>query len=157
VLDTARLRYALGQKLRTSPKNVHAYVVGEHGDSEFVAWSSANFSLQKVADILAQTDRDKIEDMVKNAAYKIINKKGATHYGIGMCMAHITAAILGDENAVLPVSNYHEPTGVFVGMPAKVGRTGVKERLPIELNAKEHRLLDKSLEIIHSAVKSVLE
>ncbi|MDR0591414.1 MAG: L-lactate dehydrogenase [Candidatus Nomurabacteria bacterium] len=157
VLDTARLRYALGQKLRTNPKNLHAYVVGEHGDSEFVAWSSANFSLQKVTEVLDKEGQSKIEDAVKNAAYKIIEKKGATYYGIGMCMARITEAILGDENAVLPVSNFNERGQVFIGMPAAVGRTGVKERLPIELSAREQKYLDRSIDIIKKAVKSVIK
>jgi L-lactate dehydrogenase len=156
VLDTARLRYALGQKLKTNPKNIHAYVVGEHGDSEFVAWSSANYSLQKVTEVLGRDDQVKIESDIKNTAYKIIDKKGATHYGIGMCMAYITKAILGDENAILPVSNFNDHAGIFIGMPAKVGRTGVKERLPIELSRGEQKQFSASIDVIKKAVKMVV-
>ncbi|MDR0398126.1 MAG: L-lactate dehydrogenase [Candidatus Nomurabacteria bacterium] len=156
VLDTARLRYALGDELKTNPKNIHAYVVGEHGDSEFVAWSSANFSMGKITSLVDAKRRAAIEDGVKNAAYDIIAKKGATHYGIGMCMAHITEAILGDADLVLPVSNYNEQAGVFIGSPATIGRTGVKKRVYIGLNAKEQKQFDVSAEVIKSAIKTVI-
>jgi L-lactate dehydrogenase len=157
VLDTARLRYALGQKLKTNPKDIHAFVIGEHGDSEFVPWSSANFSMQKVTDSLSKNELAEVEQTVKNAAYTIINKKGATHYGIGMCMARITEAVLGDEDAILPVSNFNEHAGVFVGMPAKIGRSGVKGRVSIELSAKEQKQLDTSIDVIKEVVKTVVQ
>ena len=89
-LDTARLRYMVGNKLNINPKNVHAYVIGEHGDSEFIPWSNANIGLQKINDYLNNEDMTIIENEVRNAAYEIINKKGATYYGIGMCLVRIT-------------------------------------------------------------------
>jgi L-lactate dehydrogenase len=147
----------LGQRLKASPKDIHANVIGEHGDSEFVPWSSANFSMQKITDLIGQAELDKIETTVKNAAYNIIAKKGVTHYGIGMCMARITEAILGDENAILPVSNFNETAGLFIGMPATVGRTGVKGRAHIKLSDKEQKRLDASIEVIKTAVKLVVK
>jgi L-lactate dehydrogenase len=157
VLDTARLRYNLGTKLDVNSKDIHAYMVGEHGDSEFAAWSSANVSMQRITELLGSDELKKIEEKSKNAAYAIIDKKGATHYGIGMCMARITEAILGDENVILPVSNFNDAAGVFIGMPAEVGRTGVKKRVFIGLSAKEQKQLDASVKVIKDAIKTVIE
>ena len=105
-LDTARLRYEVAKNIDISPKNIHAYVIGEHGDSEFVPWSNANVGLQNIRDFL---DNDKLEEIcnnVRNAAYEIINRKGNTSYGIGMSMVRITNAILENENLILTVSSY---------------------------------------------------
>ena len=95
-LDTARLRYMVAEKLKISPKNVHAYVIGEHGDSEFVPWSNANVGLQNIKDYLDDKQLEEIYLSVKNAAYEIIDRKGATCYGIGMCLVRITNAILNN-------------------------------------------------------------
>ena len=100
-LDTARLRYLVGNRLNIAPSEVHAYVIGEHGDSELVAWSNAMVGLQNVSDYLTEFDEDDIKDEVKNAAYEIINRKGATYYGIGMSLAYITNSILDDQNNIL--------------------------------------------------------
>ena len=105
-LDTARLKYMIGNKINVNPKNVHAYVIGEHGDSEFIPWSNANIGLQKIEQLLSKEELDEIEYEVKNAAYEIINRKGATYYGIGMCLVKITNAILEDENRIITVSKY---------------------------------------------------
>ena len=113
-LDTARLRYLVGEKLNINPKNVHGYVIGEHGDSEFIPWSNVNIGLQNITDFLNNQELSEIEKDVRNAAYEIINKKGATFYGIGMCLARITNAILGDENTVLAVSAYDEVNDIYM-------------------------------------------
>ena len=101
-LDTARLQNMIGKKLCISPKNITAYVIGEHGDSEFIPWSNANISMQNIKEFLSLEEMKQIEYDVKNAAYEIINKKGATYYGIGMALVAITNAILGNENAIIP-------------------------------------------------------
>ena len=145
-LDTARLRYLIGEELKINPKNVHAYVIGEHGDSEFVPWSNVNIGLQNIGSFIDKEKCFDIENSVRNAAYEIINKKGATYYGIGMCLVRITNAILGDENAIITVSNYDETNGVYVGLPAIINRTGVHKKIFVELNNDETVKLQNSIE-----------
>ena len=154
-LDTSRLRYLISDKLNISPKNVHAYVIGEHGDSEFVPWSNANIGLQNINDYLNEEDKEQICLEVKNAAYEIINKKGATYYGIGMCLVRITNAILGDENAIITVSTYDKENDVFIGLPAILNSTGIKNRIYIELNEDEAKKLQNSIDIIKDAINKI--
>ena len=155
-LDTARLQLIIGKKLCISPKNIHAYVIGEHGDSEFIPWSNANISLQNIKDFFREVDLKEIEDEVRNAAYEIINKKGATYYGIGMAMVRITNAILGNENSIMALSVYDENNDVYVGMPAIVSVDGVKRRIPLKLTDEESKKLQKSIDIIKENINSVL-
>lgn len=154
-LDTSRLRYLISDKLKISPKNVHAYVIGEHGDSEFVPWSKANIGLQNIKDYLSDEELEEICLNVKNAAYEIINKKGATYYGIGMCLVRITNAILGDENTIITVSNYDSTNDVFIGLPAIINSTGVQDKIYIELNEEETKKLENSIQIIKDAIKKI--
>ena len=129
-LDTARLRYLLGEYLHVDPRNIHAYVMGEHGDSEFVPWSQAMIATRPICDILGKggsenpvqmEELDRISQEVRGAAYRIIEAKRATYYGIGMAMARITKAVFGDENSVLTVSAFlcgeYGQTGIFTGVP----------------------------------------
>ena len=154
-LDTSRLRYLISDKLKISPKNVHAYVIGEHGDSEFVPWSNANIGLQNIKDYLNLEQMKEIDTEVKNAAYKIIEKKGATYYGIGMCLVRITNAILGDENAILTVSNYDKENDIYIGLPAIINKNGVKNKINIELNNEETNKLQNSINIIKDAINKI--
>lgn len=147
-LDTARLRYLLGEYFNVDPRNMHAYVMGEHGDSEFVAWSQAMLATKPVIDICNESNgeltckqMETIGDEVKGAAQQIIKAKNATYYGIGMAMVRITKAILGDENSVLTVSamlkgEYGEK-GVFIGVPCILNRNGVQKVLTLPLNEDE--------------------
>ena len=153
-LDTARLKYLVGSRLNVNPKSVHAYVIGEHGDSEFVPWSNADIALQDIEGFIEKEELEEIEKEVKNAAYEIINKKGATYYGIGMTLAMITNAILEDENRVITVSNYDSKNGIYIGTPAVVGRSGIKQRIYINLTEEETKKLQNSVDIIKSAVES---
>ncbi len=153
-LDTARLKYLVGSRLNVNPKSVHAYVIGEHGDSEFVSWSNADIALQDIEGFIEKDELEEIEKEVKNAAYEIINKKGATYYGIGMTLAMITNAILEDENRVITVSNYDSKNGIYMGTPAVVGRSGIKQRIYINLTEEETKKLQNSVDIIKSAVES---
>ena len=154
-LDTARLRYIIGEKLSINPKNVHGYVIGEHGDSEFVPWSNVNIGLQNIKSFLNEKELAEIEKDVRNAAYEIINKKGATYYGIGMCLVKITNAILGDENAIITVSNYDKTNGVYVGMPAIINRAGVSQKIFVSLNENETEKLKNSIDVIKDAIKKI--
>lgn len=154
-LDTARLRYLVGEKLNINPKNVHGYVIGEHGDSEFVPWSNVNIGLQNITDFLNNQELSEIEKDVRNAAYEIINKKGATFYGIGMCLARITNAILGDENTVLAVSAYDEVNDIYMGIPSIINKSGIQKRIYVKLNEEETNKLQNSVDIIKDAIKKI--
>ncbi len=154
VLDSSRLMYYIGHKAKVSPKSVHAYVIGEHGDSEFVPWSVADIGLENVSMFLGTETMREIEHRVRTQAYEIIKRKGATYYGIGICLARITNAILGNEQAILPVSNYDPYSRIYFGWPAIVERAGVKRRVAMKLSAAEQRRLEKSIEILKAAIKS---
>lgn len=156
-LDTSRLKYMIGERLDVNPKDVHAFVMGEHGDSEFVPWSNANISLQNIRDYLTDDELESIYVNVRDAAYDIINRKGSTHYGIGMCLVRITNAILGDENSIICVSCYDSNTGVFFGCPAILNRSGVREKIYIRLNRSEEEKLSKSIGIINDAIDKIKE
>lgn len=163
-LDSARLKYLLGEHLQVDARSVHAWIIGEHGDSEIVAWSSANVSgvpISEFCEMRGYTEHDEhmeeIAQGVKNSAYKIIEKKKATYYGVAMAVRRICEAIIRDEKSVLPVSSIQHDTygieGVTLSMPAIVGKNGIEKQLAIKLNEKEQEALKKSAE----ALKEVLE
>lgn len=154
-LDTARLRYLIGEKLDTNPKNIHAYVMGEHGDSEFVPWSNATIGLEPITALMSEEEMKNIYVNVRDAAYDIIKRKGATCYGIGMSLVRITNAILGDENSILTVSSYDENNDIFIGMPTIINRNGVREKSYLSLTKEEEEKLNNSIGIIKEAIKKV--
>ena len=154
-LDTSRLRYLIGERLGIGPKNIHAYVIGEHGDSEFVPWSNATVGLQNIDKFLSDAEKDAISEEVKNAAYRIIERKGATYYGIGMCLVYITNAILGNENTIITVSTYDKENNVFIGVPTIVNKRGAKGRVYVDLTEEESLKLKHSIEVIQDAIQKV--
>ena len=154
-LDTARLQLIIGKKLCINPKNIGAYVIGEHGDSEFVPWSNANISLQSIKSFFKQEELDEIESEVRNAAYEIIDRKGATYSGIGMSLVRITNAILGNENTILALSIYDEQNDVYIGMPAILNQDGAARRVYLKLNEEETKKLENSIHIIKSNINSL--
>ncbi|MDE6501395.1 MAG: L-lactate dehydrogenase [Ruminococcus sp.] len=158
-LDTARLRYLLGDYFTVDPKNIHAYVIGEHGDSEFVPLSQVMLATKSVTEILEDErndynidDMQSIEEQVRTSAYKIIKAKRATYYGIGMAIARIVKAILGDENSVLTVSaklcGEYDSKNVFIGVPCIIGRNGIKEIVELSLTDEEKEKFQKSKTIL---------
>lgn len=155
-LDTARLQLIIGKKLCINPKNIQGYVIGEHGDSEFIPWSNANISLQNIKEFFNQKELDEIEDDVRNAAYEIINKKGATYYGIGMAMVRITNAILGNENTIIALSVYDEENDVYIGLPAILNEKGVQRRIKLKLTTEEEQKLQHSINIIKENLNDVI-
>lgn len=154
-LDTARLKYLISEKVGVSPKDINAYVMGEHGDSEFVPWSNANIALKKIDAYLTEEEKVKIEDEVRHSAYEIIKRKGATYYGIGMCLVRITNAILGDENVILSVSSYDKNNDVYISTPAIVNKNGVKGKIFIPFNEDETNKIINSIKVIKEAINSL--
>jgi len=155
VLDSARLRLKLSEGLNINPKSIHAFQVGEHGDSEFALWSTANVAGQPLSTMLSRSSLDEVENYARNEAYEIIAKKGATHYGIGVCATHIIHSILNDERRVLPVSSFDDYTGVFTGFPTIVGRRGVVKRLNVKLSEEEGIKYQKSVNTLKDAIREL--
>lgn len=153
VLDTARLRSQVAEELSVYPKSVHVYQVGEHGDSEFALWSSGSVGGERLTSLLSEEARARIEDRTRNAAYEIIEKKGATSFGIGSCAVHIINSILNDERRVLTVSSLDEAAGVYYGYPVIVGSDGIMGRLHPELSTAEQEKLARSIAAIGSVSK----
>ena len=151
VLDSARLRKRLASYLNVNPKSVHAYQVGEHGDSEITLYSTADMGGQKISTMLPKETLNGISEFVRNEAYDIIEKKGSTHYGIATCVAQILNCILNDEMRVLPVSSYD----TCFGWPSVVGREGVVRRLDIKISEKEGVDLQKSINTLKKAISQV--
>jgi L-lactate dehydrogenase len=169
VLDTARFRFLLSQHCNIDPHNVHAYILGEHGDSEIAAWSKAMIGgvyFQDYCLICAnkracrgQQEFNEILSEVRNSAYKIIEKKGETSYGIGLALVRITQAIIHNENAVLPVSSlvsdYLGVSEVYLSVPSILNRAGVRATLKLELSAQEQEAFKASAETVKSVIKQV--
>ena len=157
VLDTARLRYILSEKLKMCPKDIDAYVIGEHGDSEFIPWSNANVAFKKIKDFLSEEEMCIIEDEVRNSAYEVIKRKGSTSYGIGVCLVRITNAILEDKRILLSVSSYDKLNDVCISTPTIVGSKGVGTKIDLPLNSSELEKLKESIRIIKEAISNVLD
>ena len=155
VLDSARLRTRTADYLGVNPKSVHAYQIGEHGDTELTAWSLADLGGQKITSLLKKDVRKGISDFVKNEAYDIIEKKGATYYGIATCVVQILNCILNDEMRVLPVSSYDQFSDTSFGWPTVVGRKGVIRRLDLKLSEHEGVELQQSINALQKAISSV--
>ena len=154
-LDTARLRFLIADKINISPSNIHGYVIGEHGDSEFIPWSDVNIALQPITDFISVDDMNEITEEVKTAAYKIINAKGATYYGIGMCFVRITNAILGDENSVMVVSTYDKTNDIYIGLPSVINKNGAERKINVKLNGEETEKLINSISILKNAINEL--
>lgn len=158
-LDTARLRYEISQYIHIDSRNVHAYILGEHGDSEFVCWSNANVGAKPIADVIDSMEEISFEDLehiylkVRDAAYEIISRKKATYYGVGMALVRITAAIFNNENRIMPVSVlnngvYDCEDQVYIGLPAVLNKDGVHHIVKLKINEKENSQLQNSANIL---------
>ncbi len=159
LLDSARFRHLLGQKLDINPKSIHAYILGEHGDSEFPLWSNASVGNMKlgVCQEISQQEKTEIFEQVKNAAYKIIAGKKSTYYAIGAGTAYLLEVILRNKKTVLPVSHlvdekYGLPA-VSLSMPAIVGRRGILGKMCLDLSEEEKLNLQHSAEVLDEAYR----
>ena len=167
VLDTARLKYLVGEQLEVDSRSVHAYIIGEHGDSEIPAWSCASVGVVPILDIFKMRGyrnpnevMDAIAEDVKNSAYEIIERKGATYYGVAMSVKRICEAIVRDEKSLLPVSTMlHGRFGiedVVLSVPAILGRNGVESQVPIRLSEEEQDALRASAKTLKQIVDQEL-
>ncbi|MDD3113512.1 MAG: L-lactate dehydrogenase [Candidatus Izemoplasmatales bacterium] len=159
LLDTARLRYEISRKISIDVRNVHAYIMGEHGDSEFVCWSNAMVGVKPIMDVIESMSEIQFDDLdliyhsVKSAANEIIRRKKATYYGIGMALVRITTAIFNNENRILPISVYNNGVydcekDVYIGLPAVLNHEGVHHVVKLKLNDLELEQLRQSAVIL---------
>src|SRR6478672_1442846 len=157
LLDSSRLRYLIGNKLNIDSRSVHAHIIGEHGDSELAVWSLANIAGSEI--LLSDEEKQEIFINTRDAAYKIIEAKGATYYAIALALDRICTAILKNEASVLNVStlltNYHGVSDVYLGVPCIVDRRGVREVLTLQVTDSEKSLLNKSADKLKGLIKSI--
>ena len=158
ILDSGRFRFLLGEYFDVAPSNVHANIIGEHGDTELPVWSHASIGGVPVFELMERHQEYDMEDLdeiftnVRDAAYHIIEKKGATYYGIAMGLTRISKAILNNENSILTVSAHlngeYNAKDVYIGVPAVVNRTGIRNVVEVSLNEKEQQQFDHSVNVL---------
>ena len=157
LLDSARFRYLIGDKLAIDSRSIHAHIIGEHGDSELPLWSLANIAGTEI--LLSEEEKQEIFADTRDAAYKIIEAKGATYYAIALALDRICTAILKNEAAVLNVStllkDYHGVNDVYLGVPCIVDNSGVRETLILQINDQEKKLLHKSADKLKGLIQSI--
>jgi L-lactate dehydrogenase len=162
VLDTARFRYLLAQRLGVDPRSLHAYIIGEHGDSEVAVWSKVNIAGTPIGQLSPEWDPAHLGDIfeqVRNAAYEIIRRKGATSYAIGLGVAQIVQALVRDQRRVLTVSSLtqgeYDLPEVCLSLPRVVGRQGVERTLAMSLTESERQQLHRSAHILRQVIDSI--
>ncbi len=167
VLDSSRFRYLISEHCHVDPRNVHAYIIGEHGDTELPVWSHANIAGMVLTEYCPicnvrcdyMSELGKIFDEVKNSAYKIIEAKGATYYAIALALVKIVGAIIRDENSVLPIStlinDYYGIDDVCLGIPSIVNRNGVSKFLRLELSSEEQEKFRHSAKVLKDIINRI--
>ncbi|MGB4984428.1 MAG: L-lactate dehydrogenase [Erysipelotrichaceae bacterium] len=166
LLDTARLRFMISEYFNVNSTNVHAYIMGEHGDSSFVPWIHAYVGCKSLLELLDEQNKDladllTIYENVRDAAYQIIEKKKATYYGIGLSLNRLVHAILNNENAVMTLSvqqnNEYGKQGLYIGVPAIVNRDGIREIIHLPLNQVDQGKFDKSCDTLIQTIVEVID
>jgi len=162
ILDTSRLRYLVGEEFDIDPRNIHAYIMGEHGDTEFPVWSHTTIGASNLSEVVDMTEietQERLEEIfvnVRDAAYHIIKQKGATYYGIAMGMVRITKAILRNENSVLTISSLLEGeyghNDLYIGVPAIINRDGIRKLIELPLNETEKNQFNHSAETLKKVI-----
>ena len=153
LIDTARCKFLLSEKLGVNPKDIDIYAIGEHGDSFLVPWSNAKVGTLNIKDIVLNSDLKQIEKIVRKSGYRIIDLKGETSFTIALCLTKITKAILNNESIILPISAPYN--GIYIGMPAVISKSGIKGVMKIKLTNEEANKLDDSVEIIKKNINSL--
>ncbi|BCB02818.1 L-lactate dehydrogenase [Bacillus sp. KH172YL63] len=167
ILDTARLRYLVGEHFDIDTRNIHAYIMGEHGDTEFPVWSHTTVGASQLSELIDMENEEvqnKLEDIfvnVRDAAYQIIERKGATYYGIAMGLARITKAIFNNENSILTVSalleGEYDQNDIYIGVPAIINREGIRKVVDLPLNEKEKAQFAHSAATLKSVIDKAME
>lgn len=166
ILDTARLRYMMSEYLHVSSSNIHAYIMGEHGDSSFVPWTNAYVGCKSLLELLDElgkplTDLHAIYTNVQQAAYEIIDRKKSTYYGIGLSLNRLVHAILDDEQVILTISAYQNKEygqeGLYIGVPAMVNREGIKEIIRLPLNDVDQHKFDASAQTLKKINQTIID
>lgn len=166
ILDTARLRYMMSEYLNISSSNMHAYIMGEHGDSSFVPWTHAYVGSKRLLELLDEkgkglTDLHDIYTQVQQAAYEIIKRKRSTYYGIGLSLNRLVHAILDDEQVILTISAYQNgeygQDGLYIGVPAIINKHGIKEIVKLDLNEVDQAKFDQSCDTLREVNRKSIE
>ncbi|SMG17581.1 L-lactate dehydrogenase [Paenibacillus aquistagni] len=165
LLDSARLRFELGSRLQVDPRSIHAYIMGEHGDTELPVWSHVNIASMPLNDYIERHNgpsKEELQDIfvsVRDAAYHIIERKGATYYGIAMGLARLTRAVLRNENSIVSVSVLLEGEygldDLYIGVPAVINRDGVKDIIELDLSPEEQQQLEHSASVLKAAIAKI--
>jgi len=167
LLDTARLRFEISKYIKIDARNIHAYILGEHGDSEFVCWSKAYVGVKPMLDVIESMDEitfqdlDKIYIKVRDAAQEIIKRKNATYYAIGMALVRITNAIFKNENSIIPLSVYNDGVydiekDLYIGLPAVVNAEGIHHVVNLKLSEDEQLKLENSARILKDSLNKMV-
>ncbi|MFD1900563.1 L-lactate dehydrogenase [Enterococcus termitis] len=156
MLDTARMKQAVGKKLSIDSGNIGGYVYGEHGDSQFVAWSTVTVGDQPILAWNQELDLAQLDEDVRDGGWKSFAGKGFTSYGIASCAIKMIRMILKDTKVIVSASVYDESSSVYYGLPAIIGKNGVESLIDYPLNELEQSQLMRSLEIIDTGLKKLL-
>ncbi len=154
-LDTARLQNILSEKLNISPKSINAYVIGEHGNSQFIPWSNAKIGLEPISNYLTYDEMQKIEEETRNFGFRIAQKKNYTCFGVASALTRITKALIEDENCIICVSSYDPIQKVFISTPSVIGENGVERTGIMALTPEEIKKYENSANIIKKAINEI--
>ncbi len=156
MLDTARLKSLISKKIKVKPNDINVYVLGEHGNSQFVAWSNANIGLENLSQFLSLDEKLELENETRHMGGVIVKHKGYTSEGVSACLLELTLVILNDLKKVYPVSNYNTTYDVYISTPCIIGKNGVEEVINIKLTSDEEEKLEESSEVISEALDRIL-
>ena len=156
MLDTARLKSLISKKINIKPNDINVYVLGEHGNSEFIAWSNANIGLENLSQFLSIEEKEELEDETRHMGGTIVKHKGYTSDGVASCLLELTLTILKDLKKVYPVSNYNTTYDVYISTPCIIGKNGIEKVINIKLTDEEEEKLEESSEIISNALDKIL-
>lgn len=156
MLDTARLKSLISKKINVKPNDINVYVLGEHGNSEFIAWSNANIGLENLSQFLSLEEKEELEDETRHMGGTIVKHKGYTSDGVASCLLELTLTILNDLKKVYPVSNYNTIYDVYISTPCIIGKDGIEKVINIKLTAEEEEKLEESSEVISNALDKIL-
>ena len=156
MLDTARLKSLISKKIKVKPNDINVYVLGEHGNSQFVAWSNANIGLENLSQFLSLDEKVELENETRHMGGVIVKHKAYTSEGVSACLLELTLVILNDLKKVYPVSNYNTTYDVYISTPCIIGKNGVEEVINIKLTNEEEEKLEESSEVISEALDKIL-